>query len=61
MIKKQQKTTTVFEKNAAVCWEKEVFVERHVFSDYLVSIEDVLNDSVSMTQDLIRKIHEKSN
>ena len=57
MIKKQHKTTTVSGTND-VCWErKEVFVEKHVFRDYLVFIEDVSNDSMSMTEDVICKIN----
>ena len=52
----------MFGKIVVVCWErKEVFVERHIFRGYLVSMEDVSNDSMSMTEDVICKIHEESN
>ena len=48
--------------NAVVSWvRKEVFVKRHIFRDYLVSIEDFSNDSLSMTEDMKCKIHEESN
>ena len=59
--KKQQRTTTVFGKNAVVWWGKCIFVERHIFRGYLVSIEDIISDSMSMTKDLIQKIHDESN
>ena len=59
---KQHKIKTVFGKNAVICCErKEVFMERHIFRGYLVSIEDISNDSMSMTEDVTCKIHEESN
>ena len=36
-------------------------MERHIFRGYLVSTEDVSRDTVSMTEDVICKIHEESN
>ena len=36
-------------------------MERHIFRGYLVFIEDIRSDSMSMTKDLIQKIHDESN
>ncbi len=60
--KKQHKKTIVFGKKCGPLLEKkEGFVERHIFRGYIVFIEDVSNDSMSMTENVICKIHEESN
>ncbi len=41
--------------------KKCISVDRHIFRGYLVSIEDVRSDSMSMAKDLIWKIHDESN
>jgi hypothetical protein len=59
--KKQYKTKTVFGANAVLCWEKKsVFVEKHIFRGYLVSIEGVSSDGISTTKEVIHKIKKES-
>ena len=58
--KKQSKTKTVFGENALLRWEKtSVFVEKHIFRGYVVSIEDV--SRARTTEDVIRNIQGESN
>jgi hypothetical protein len=58
--KKQSKTKTVFGENALLRWErKSVFVEKHIFRGYIVSIEDV--SRASTTEEVIRNIQWESN
>ena len=53
--KKQSKTKTVFGENALLRWErKSVFVEKHIFRGYIVSIEDV--SRANTTEEVIRNI-----
>ena len=59
--KKQYKTKTVFGTNAVLYWEKKsVFVEKHIFRGYLVSVMGVSSDGISMTKDVIHKIQMES-
>ena len=62
---KKQKTTqnnnSDWKKCSYSLGKENVFVERHIFRGYLVSIEDISSDSMSMTKDLIWKIHDESN
>jgi hypothetical protein len=58
--KKQYKTKTVIGKNALLWWErKSVFIEKHIFRGYIVSIEDV--SRASTTENMIHNIQWESN
>ena len=55
MIKGNPKQKMFFGENALFWWEKmSVFVEKHIFRGYVVSIEDVLR--ARTTEDVIRNI-----
>ena len=58
--KKQSKTNTVLVENALLWWEKtSVFVEKHIFRGYVISIDNVLR--ARMIKKVIRNIQGELN
>ena len=61
MIRNNREQQLCLEKMQVFDGGKCIFVERRIFRGYLVSIEDNSSNSVSMTEDVMCKIHEESN